>query len=117
MGQTPRMLAPYESRLEVVACHPRQEVVACGFADGLVLLVRVEDGAEILAKRPGPEPVSALAWDAVGAQLAWGTESGARRRDRPDLNQSVVNGSTRRAARRKVAITASPAMKKINCRA
>jgi hypothetical protein len=41
-----------------------------------VLLVRVEDGAEILAKRPGDAAVTALAWSADGTLLAFGTESG-----------------------------------------
>ena len=76
MGKSPRMLAPYRSRVSVVACHPAQEVVAVGFEDGLALLVRIEDAAEIIAKRPGPAPVSALAWDAFGAKIAFGTEDG-----------------------------------------
>ena len=42
----------------------------------MVLLVRVEDGAEILAKRPGDAPITALAWSADGTLLAFGTESG-----------------------------------------
>jgi WD40 repeat protein len=75
MGKTPKMLAPCEQRVAVVACHPHQDVVAAGFEDGMVLLVRVEDGAEILARRPGGV-VSALAWDAQGTQLAFGTEEG-----------------------------------------
>jgi WD40 repeat protein len=76
MGKTPRILAPSEAQVEVVACHPRQEVVAVGYADGLVLLVRVDDGAEVLARRPGDAPVSALAWSATGNSLAFGTEDG-----------------------------------------
>ena len=76
MGKEPRILAPSESQVEVVACHPRQEVVAVGYANGLVLLVRVEDGAEVLAKKPGNAPVTALAWDASGDTLAFGTEDG-----------------------------------------
>jgi WD40 repeat protein len=76
MGKQPRVLAPSEQRIDVVACHPRQAVVAAGYADGLILLVRVDDGAEILAKRPGNAPVTALAWSADGLLLAWGTESG-----------------------------------------
>jgi WD40 repeat protein len=76
MGKQPRMLAAFAVRANVVACHPKQEVVAVGYADGTVLLVRVEDGAEVLAKKPGDAPVSALAWDASGNLLAWGTESG-----------------------------------------
>jgi WD40 repeat protein len=76
MGKTPRVLAPSEHRIEVVACHPRQEIVAAGYADGMILLVRVEDGAEILAKKPGDAPVTAVAWSADGTLLAFGTESG-----------------------------------------
>ena len=76
MGKTPRIWAPSEAQAEIVACHPKQEVVAVGYADGLVLIVRVEDGAEILAHKPGAAPVSALAWSAAGDMLAFGTEEG-----------------------------------------
>jgi WD40 repeat protein len=76
MGKQPRLLAPSEHRVGAVACHPRQDIVAAGYGDGIVLLVRVEDGAEILAKRPGDTPVTALAWSADGTLLAFGTESG-----------------------------------------
>jgi hypothetical protein len=76
MGKSPRMLASHGARVAVVACHPHQDIVAAGFEDGLVLLVRVEDGAEILVKKPGDVPVSALGWDASGNLLAWGTEQG-----------------------------------------
>ena len=76
MGKTPRMLAAFQVRVAAVACHPRQEVVAVGYADGTVLLVRVEDGAEVLAKKPGNAPVAALGWNATGNMLAWGTEEG-----------------------------------------
>jgi WD40 repeat protein len=76
MGKQPRVLAPTEHRIGVVACHPKQDIVATGYGDGLVLLVRIEDGAEILAKKPGDAPVTALAWSADGLLLAFGTESG-----------------------------------------
>jgi WD40 repeat protein len=76
MGKTPRILAPSTAQADVVACHPRQEVVAVGFADGMVLIVRVEDGAEVLAKKPGGAPVTALAWSVSGNALALGTEDG-----------------------------------------
>ena len=42
----------------------------------MVLIVRIEDAAEILAKKPGDAPVTALAWSADGTLLAFGTESG-----------------------------------------
>jgi hypothetical protein len=76
MGKQPRMLAPYNKRAVAVACHPKQEIVAVGFEDGLIMLCRTDDGAEILAKKPGSAPVSALTWDATGARLAFGTEDG-----------------------------------------
>ncbi len=76
MGKQPRLLAPSEHRIDTVASHPRQDVVAAGYADGMLLLVRIEDGAEILAKKPGDAPVTALAWSDDGLLLAWGTESG-----------------------------------------
>jgi WD40 repeat protein len=76
MGKQPRLIAPSEHRVAVVACHPKQDIVAAGYADGMVLLVRVEDGGEILAKRPGDAPITALAWSADGTLLGFGTESG-----------------------------------------
>ena len=53
-----------------------QEIVATGYADGTILLVRMGDGAEIVAKKPGDAPVSALAWSAAGNKLAFGTDNG-----------------------------------------
>lgn len=77
MGKSPRMLLPSRARCVAVASHPAQDAVAAGFDDGVVLLARIEDGAEILAKRPGPAPVSAMAWSGDGKLLAFGTEDGA----------------------------------------
>ncbi len=48
-----RWSAAFAVRATAVACHPKQEVVAVGYADGTVLLVRIEDGAEVLGKKPG----------------------------------------------------------------
>jgi len=76
MGKTPQLFAPMEAQVEAVACHPAQGIVAVGYADGLVLLVRVDDGAEILARKPGGAPISALAWSQDSKLLAFGTEDG-----------------------------------------
>ena len=76
MGKEPAMLAPLQARVSVVACHPKQDIMAVGYGDGTVLIVRLEDGAEILVRRNGGEAVSALAWGPEGTQLAFGTEDG-----------------------------------------
>jgi WD40 repeat protein len=76
MGKSASMLAPAEAQLEMVACHPKEPIVAAGYADGLILLVRIDDGAEILARKPGGAPITALAWSEAGTLLAFGTEDG-----------------------------------------
>jgi WD40 repeat protein len=76
MGKEPLTLAPAEHQVSAVACHPQKDVIAAGYDDGLVLLVRTMDGAEVLARRPGGSPVSALAWNAKGTAMAFGTEDG-----------------------------------------
>jgi WD40 repeat protein len=77
MGKTPRMLAPHSARVVAVACHPAQDVAAVGYADGMLLMIRLEDGAEILVRKPDDDVVSALAWNHRGGSLAFGTEGGA----------------------------------------
>jgi hypothetical protein len=52
-------------------------VVATGYTDGRVVLVRIDDGALIEARAPDSQPVSALGWDHAGRILAFGTESGS----------------------------------------
>ncbi|MET0677774.1 MAG: WD40 repeat domain-containing protein [Bradyrhizobium sp.] len=76
MGKQPAMLAPLQARVSAVACHPKQEFMAAGYSDGTILIVRYEDGAEILVRRNGSEPVSALGWNTKGTWLAFGTEDG-----------------------------------------
>jgi WD40 repeat protein len=76
MGKQPMMLAPAEAKVSAVACHPQNDVIAAGYEDGLILLVRMTDSAEVLARNPGGSPVSALAWHGGGTLLAFGTEDG-----------------------------------------
>jgi WD40 repeat protein len=76
MGKEPAMLAPLQARVAVVACHPKNDILACGYSDGTVLMVRLEDGAEILVRRNGTPPVSGLAWNAKGTLLAFADENG-----------------------------------------
>ena len=76
MGKSPQLLAPAGHKVGIVACHPKQDVVAVGYEDGLLLLVRIDDGAEIIAKRAGTAAVAAVAWSADGSMLAFGCEDG-----------------------------------------
>jgi WD40 repeat protein len=76
MGKEPAMLAPLQARVAAVACHPKQDVLAAGYSDGTILMVRLTDGAEILVRRNGTAPVSALAWNAKGTLLAFAAEDG-----------------------------------------
>ena len=77
MGKAPIELGMRdESMVSVVACHPLADVVAIGYTDGTVMLVRFEGGEEVLLRRPGKGTVTTMAWDASGDRLVFGTEEG-----------------------------------------
>ena len=77
MGKEPAMLAPLQAaRVSKVACHPKQDILAAGYSDGTILMVRLQDGAEILVRRNGAAAVAALAWNARGTLLAFAAEDG-----------------------------------------
>ena len=77
MGKQPAMLAPLQAKVSAVACHPKNDILAAGYSDGTVLMVRMTDGAEILVRRNGTPPISALAWNPKGTLLAFADEDGA----------------------------------------
>jgi WD40 repeat protein len=79
MGQQPRECGVRPNVLvSRVAFHPKALIVAIGYDDGWIMLVRLTDAAEILVRRTEGErdPVTALAFDATGARMAFGTKSG-----------------------------------------
>ncbi len=76
MGKEPAMLAPLPAKATVVACHPKDDVLAAGYGNGTVLMVRIADGAEVLVRRNEGGAVAALAWNAKGSALAFATEDG-----------------------------------------
>jgi WD40 repeat protein len=78
MGKPPRECGVRPHRVTQVAFHPRALVVAIGYADGMILLCRLGDAAEILVRvgEAGDGAVSALAWDKLGARLLFGTDAG-----------------------------------------
>jgi WD40 repeat protein len=77
MGKAPIELAGGDGiTCTRVAAHPQQEMVAGGFADGLVVLAEVNSSRILPMAPPGQGRVSALAWSPDGSQLAIGTEKG-----------------------------------------
>jgi len=78
MGKEPKMFASARegSRVSCVACHPDKEAVAVGYTDGMVLMVRIEDAAEVLIRGPEGGEVTALGWHASGMSLGYGTDEG-----------------------------------------
>ncbi len=77
MGKQPAMLAPSPSaRVSIVAPHPSDPVVAIGYDDGMVMMVRIGDGAEILLRAPDGDAVSAIAWNGPGGVVSFATLTG-----------------------------------------
>jgi len=77
MGKAPMELAGGDGiACTRVAFNPRDDIVAGGFADGLVVIADA-NSSRILPVAPATgSPVSALAWSPDGAFLAFGTEAG-----------------------------------------
>jgi WD40 repeat protein len=66
-------------KVTCVAFHPNSLVAAQGYEDGLLLLCRIPDGAEILVRAlpEGGRAINALAWDDAGRRLLFGAADGA----------------------------------------
>ncbi|MGH7153511.1 MAG: WD40 repeat domain-containing protein [Acetobacteraceae bacterium] len=77
MGKAPMELAGGDGIVcTQVACHPKEDMVAGGFADGLVVLADIDSSRILPVAPPEHGAVSTLAWNATGSHLAIGTESG-----------------------------------------
>jgi len=78
ISKAPLECGARQVRVTSVAFHPKSLVVAQGYEDGLVLLCRIPDGAEILvrASPEGGRAISALAWDDTGRRLLFGAADG-----------------------------------------
>ncbi len=65
------------AKVTQVAFHPGSPVLAAGYEDGCILLIRLSDASELLARRAAPgSGVTALAWDRSGKRLAFGCGDG-----------------------------------------
>ena len=84
MGQTQQNSPPRAETLGIpseicvtgVSCHPQNDTIAAGYANGAVLLYRYGRAGEIFVKGPGDGAVNAVAWSADGQHLGLGTEDG-----------------------------------------
>jgi len=77
MGKAPLELAGGDGvTCTQVACHPRDELVAGGFDDGLVVVADIASSRVLPIAPPEHGPVSALTWSPDGAFMAIGTETG-----------------------------------------
>jgi WD40 repeat protein len=79
MGKAPRECGVRPVRVSHVAFHPGSLVLAIGYEDGFVILVRLTDASELLVRAPRGEKakaISALAWDAEGRRLVIGGADG-----------------------------------------
>jgi WD40 repeat protein len=80
MGKAPRECGVRPKRVSQVAFHPLALVLAIGYEDGFVMLVRLTDASELAVRVPKPGDkagaITALAWDKMGRSLALGGADG-----------------------------------------
>jgi hypothetical protein len=76
MKKQPAEIGPGGLLVTRVACHPRDDLVAAGYADGSVLLLSPSREPWAVVQVGDGAPVSALAWSPAGNGLAAGTEAG-----------------------------------------
>lgn len=77
MGKSPKELGTRgNTMVTCVSCHPSQDVVAVGYADGMILAIRIDDASEAVLRREGKSPICAMNWDPKGKRLAFGSEEG-----------------------------------------
>lgn len=65
-----------DALVSAVACHPSEEIVAVGYSDGMILVVRFSDQKEVLLRRPGKGPITSMDWDEPTRRLVFGSQTG-----------------------------------------
>jgi WD40 repeat protein len=77
MGKAPMELAGGDGIIcTQVACNPREEIVAGGFTDGLVVVADITSSRILPVVPPDHGTISTLTWSADGTRLAVGTQTG-----------------------------------------
>ncbi|WP_112664599.1 WD40 repeat domain-containing protein [Microvirga flavescens] len=76
-GKAPRECGVRPAKVSSVSFHPNVYVLAVGYEDGCILLIRMNDASELLV-RPSVKDsgITALAWDKPGKRLAFGCADG-----------------------------------------
>lgn len=75
-GKEPLQVGRREALVTAVAFHPEDDMLAIGYADGMVRMVRLVDMADLDLDEPGEGPVTALTWSADGARIAFADDAG-----------------------------------------
>ena len=77
MGKAPLELGTRgNTMVTAVSCHPADDFVAIGYADGMVMAARFADQKEVLLRRQGKGAITSLAWDRAGRRVVFGSETG-----------------------------------------
>jgi WD40 repeat protein len=77
MGKAPLELAGGDGIIcQQVASHPTMDIVAGGFADGLVVIADIDSSRIMPVAPPEHGTVTTLCWSPDGTRLAFGTETG-----------------------------------------
>jgi WD40 repeat protein len=77
MGKAPRECGVRPRRVTCVAFHPGSLVLAIGYEDGFVLMVRLTDASELVVRTAtAAGAITALAWDGNGKRLIIGGADG-----------------------------------------
>lgn len=78
-SERPTNLATGRARFvlaDTVDIHPARQLVAAGYADGMVAVARIGHSDELVVRPPGRGAVHALRWSSDGQHLAVGTSEG-----------------------------------------
>jgi WD40 repeat protein len=65
-----------DALVTAVACHPVQDVVAIGYADGAIAVAAIDTDSQQSVRGPGRGAITCLAWDDGGSRVAFGSQSG-----------------------------------------
>ena len=78
LGKAPRECGARRARVARVACHRVSPVLAAGYEDGAIILVRLTDAKEIDVRDPTPgSAITGLSWDGTGQKLIFGCADGS----------------------------------------